>query len=163
MELHFEVWYQFLNKGGQVMVYTVLWRIMQPIIPGSPGRTSSLFDKCTGFFYVGHTSHRTYAILSHPKDEAVMVLSVLLKCPDPDSNPHSAEQKHQSLSPVLLSTGPRHVTTRQLSFQRTCALHVCTCTCMSKCQAIKVWKDRPENTNLHKLWLLHVIFPWRSV
>ena len=36
--------------------------------------------------------------------------SILLKdkCRDWDANPHSADQRHQSLNPVLLSARPRH-------------------------------------------------------
>ncbi len=32
------------------------------------------------------------------------------KCQDRDSNPHSADQKHQSLSPVRLTSWPQHPT-----------------------------------------------------
>ncbi len=55
------------------MIYKVLWRNMQPIKPGTPGRTPSLFDKCTGFFFVRYTTHGTNGFTSHPKDEAIMV------------------------------------------------------------------------------------------
>ncbi len=80
------------------------------IKPGTLGRTPSLYDKCTGFFYVRYTTHGTNGFTSHPKDEAIMVkcLAEGQKCPDRDSNPHSADQKHQSLSPVILSARPRH-------------------------------------------------------
>ncbi len=55
------------------MVYKVLWHNMQPIKPGTPGRTPSLFDKCTGFFYMHYTTHETNGFTSHPKEEAIMV------------------------------------------------------------------------------------------
>ena len=55
-----------------VMVYKVLWRNMLPIRPGTPGRTPSLFDKCTGFFYMRYTTHGTNGFTSHPKDEAMV-------------------------------------------------------------------------------------------
>ncbi len=55
------------------MVYEVLWRNMLPIKLGTPGRTPSLCDKCTGFFYVRYTTHSTYSFTSHLKDEAIMV------------------------------------------------------------------------------------------
>ena len=42
--------------------------------PGTPGRTPSLFDKCTGFFYVRYTKHGTNFLTSHTKDE------VMVKC-----------------------------------------------------------------------------------
>ncbi len=50
--------------------------------------------------------------MSHPKDKAIMVkhLAQGYKCHDQDLNPLSADQKHQSLSPVLLTARPRHAT-----------------------------------------------------
>ncbi len=56
--------------------------------------------------------HRTYGLMSRLKDKAIMVKSLAQghKCHDWDLNPYSSEQKHQSLSPVLLTTGPRDVT-----------------------------------------------------
>ncbi len=55
------------------MVYEVLWHNMLPIKQGIPGRTPSLCDKCTGFFYVRHTTHGTNGFTFHPKDDAIMV------------------------------------------------------------------------------------------
>ena len=55
------------------------------------GWTPSIHDKCTGFFYVHYTTQG-----SHLKDEPITV-----KCPDQDSSPHSANRKHQSLSPAV--------------------------------------------------------------
>ena len=40
------------------------------------------------------------------------------KCHNRDSNPHAAEQKHQSSSSVLLSTRPRHPTFKHFHFHR---------------------------------------------
>ncbi len=64
----------------------------------------------TRFFYVHCTTHGTYDFTSHLKDEAVIIKCLALghKCQDWDLNPHSADQKHQSLSPVYLSARPRH-------------------------------------------------------
>ena len=56
----------------------------------TPGRTPSLFDKCTGFFYMPYTTHGTNGFTSHPKDEETSLTAG-------DSNSHSADQKHQSL------------------------------------------------------------------
>ncbi len=50
---------------------------------------------------------RTYGLMSHPKEHS-KYLAQGHKCQDRDSNPHSADQKHQSLSPVLLTTRPGH-------------------------------------------------------
>ena len=52
-------------------VYKVLRRIKQPH-SGTPGRTPSLFDKCTGFFYMRYTTHGTNGFTSHPKDESIV-------------------------------------------------------------------------------------------
>ncbi len=52
----------------------------------------------------------TYGLMSHPKDKVIMVkyLDQRHEWHDRDSNPHSADQKHQSLSLVLLtSTSPK--------------------------------------------------------
>ena len=64
------------------------------IQPGKPRRTTSLFDKCIGLFYKRYTPHGTKGFLSHPKQW----LSVLIEGLDP----HSADQKHQSLNLVIL-------------------------------------------------------------
>ena len=93
-----------------VMVYKVQWCNMQPIKLETLGQTPSLFDKCTGFFNVRYTMHRTRGFTSHPKDQASW-FSVLLKDPSVttgDSNPHSSDQKHQSLNLVLLTARPWH-------------------------------------------------------
>ena len=85
----------------QLMVNNVLWRNTRPIKPGTLGRTPSLFDKCTGLFYTRYTSHSSYGFLSHSKDTTTMVKCFAKgqRCHNRDSYPHSAEQKHQSLSP----------------------------------------------------------------
>ena len=54
--------------------------------------------------------HATYSLMSHPKDKVIMVkyLAQGNKCHDQDSNPKSADQKHQSLSQVLSLAQPRY-------------------------------------------------------
>ena len=48
------------------MVYKVLWRNMQPVKPGTPGRTPSLFEKCTGFFFPPNLGkYRVHVYSSH--------------------------------------------------------------------------------------------------
>ncbi len=44
----------------------------------------------------------TYGLMSNPKDKVIMVkcLAEWHKCQDRDLNPHSADQKHQSLLPL---------------------------------------------------------------
>ena len=59
-----------------------------------------LLDKWTGLFYVLYTTHRTKGMV---KCLAFKVQG----CHDWDSNPHSANQKHRSLSAVLLTARPR--------------------------------------------------------
>ena len=66
----------------------------------------SLFDKCTGLFYVRYTTHVTNGFASHPKDESSWYWGHM--CHDWDSNPHSADQTHQSLSLIFLFPGPQH-------------------------------------------------------
>ena len=56
----------------KVMLYKVLWRNLLPIGPGTPGRTPSLFDKCTGFFYMRYITHGTSRLRSRPKDKALI-------------------------------------------------------------------------------------------
>ena len=43
------------------MFYNVLWRKLLTIGPGTPGQTPSLFDKCTGFFYMRYITQSTFA------------------------------------------------------------------------------------------------------
>ena len=52
------------------------------------------------------------------------------KCHDLDSNPHSTEQKHQSLSSVLLSARPRHPTWNR-------AVEIALCSTSQ--QSVSVW------------------------
>ena len=47
----------------------------------TPRRTPSLSDKSTGFSHLHYTTHGTNGFMSHPKDTAIMVSSVLLKDP----------------------------------------------------------------------------------
>ena len=49
--------------------------------------------------------NETNGFMSHPKDEASW-LNVL--CYDRESNPLTADQRHNSLSPMLLTARPRH-------------------------------------------------------
>ena len=70
------------------MVYNVLVQNMQSIKPGTPWQIPSLYDMCTWFFYVRYTTHMTSTFTFHPKGQQLW-LSVLLKCHDWDSNPHS--------------------------------------------------------------------------
>ena len=56
------------------------WRIKQPK-PGTPGRTPSLFDKCTGLFNMRYTTHGTNGFTFRLKDEAmVKCLALGHKC-----------------------------------------------------------------------------------
>ncbi len=57
-----------------------------------------------------YTTHRTNRLTSHLKDEAIMVkcLACGHKCQGQDSNPFSADWKHQSLSAVRLTFRPPH-------------------------------------------------------
>ncbi len=88
------------------MVLKVLRRIQQPL-PETPGQILLFVKSVAVLFDVHYTTHRTYGFTSHPKDEAIMVNN---KCQDRDSNPHSADQKHQSLSPVHFTAWPQHAT-----------------------------------------------------
>ena len=67
-------------------------------------------DKRTGSFYMRYTTHGTNNFIL-PIRRTKQWLSVLLKDTNvtaEDSNPHSADQKHQSLSSVLLTARPRN-------------------------------------------------------
>ena len=57
------------------------------------------------------TPHGTNGFASHPKGTAIMVkcLAWEHKSHDRDLNPHSADHKHQSLIPALLSAQPWHI------------------------------------------------------
>ena len=68
----------------------------------------SFLYKCAGLFYVRYTTHGTNGFTSHPKDKQWLSVYLAKKCLDWGSNPHSAEQKHQSLNSVLLTARPRH-------------------------------------------------------
>ena len=55
----------------RIRVCKVLWRIQQSQ-PGTSGRTPSLFNERTVFFYMPfYTTHGTNGFTSHPKDEAM--------------------------------------------------------------------------------------------
>ena len=86
----------------------VLWRNMQPIKPGTQMWTPSL-----GYFYVRYTHNTQDQCLYVPSEgRSLMVKSVLLKNTGvtTGTQPASADQKHQSLDPVLLTARPRHAT-----------------------------------------------------
>ena len=75
---------------------------LQGAQPGTPGQTPSLFDMCTGFFYMRYTTHETNGFTSHPKD-AAMVKCLAYKDTSVmagDLNLHFADQKQQSLNLV---------------------------------------------------------------
>ena len=79
------------------------------IKPGISGWTPSLYDIAL-WSLMQYTTHGTNGFTSHPKDEASW-LNVLLKDIDVtagDSNPHTADQKHQSLNSVLLTNRAWH-------------------------------------------------------
>ena len=68
----------------------------------------SLFEKCTGFFYLAFFPSEGRSIM-------VQCLAWGHRCRDWDSYPHSADQRHQSLSPVLLSAKPWHAKNNTIS------------------------------------------------
>ena len=90
------------------MFNKVLWRNMLLIRPGKPGWTPSLFKKCTGFFYMHYTTNRTRRLTSHPKVEAFWLGVLVIDTVDMTGtrNANSADQKHQSLNPMLLTARP---------------------------------------------------------
>lgn len=55
------------------MIYKVLWCNMLPFNPGTLGATPFLDDKCSGFFQVLYTTHRSYDFKSHLKNAATTV------------------------------------------------------------------------------------------
>ena len=99
--------YSFYIALCNSMVYKVPWRNILPIKPGTPGQILCSI-LCTGLFYVRYTTHGTNGFTSHPKDKQWLSVQLAKKCLDWGSNPHSAEQKHQSLNSVLLTARPRH-------------------------------------------------------
>ena len=81
-----------------------------------PSQTSLYDLKLTGFVYTCITTHGTSGLTSHPKDATILVkrLDQGHKLHNSDSNPHSADQKHQSSSSVFDTTPhsfniPRHL------------------------------------------------------
>ncbi len=54
--------------------------------------------------------HGTYGLMFHPKDTAIMIKYLVQgnQCHDRNSNPHLADQKHQSLFPMPLTARPLH-------------------------------------------------------
>ena len=61
-----------------------------------------------------YTTHRTNGFTSHPKDDAMVKCLKDTSVTAGDSNPHSADQKHQSLNSVLLTV--RHDLNNYLEF-----------------------------------------------
>ena len=70
------------------------------------GHTPSLKNKkVPGFLNKHYTTHGTNFFISHPNDKAINgCLASGHKCHALDSNPHSADQEHQSLSALNHST-----------------------------------------------------------
>ncbi len=73
----------------------------------------------TVLFYMHYQKPSTQdlsCLMSHTKDKAIMAkhLSQGDKWHNQDSNPHSAAQKHQNLSPVLLTAWVRRALVRIL-------------------------------------------------
>ena len=60
--------------------YPPCW-VLKTQIQKHRGKPLLFHDKCPGIFYVHYTTHGTYmySFTSHPKDEAIKGLSVLLK------------------------------------------------------------------------------------
>ena len=58
--------------------YPPCW-VLKARIHKHRGKLLLFHDKCPGFFYVHYTTHGTNSFTSHPKDEAIIWLSVLLK------------------------------------------------------------------------------------
>ena len=56
-----------------------------------------------GYFTCVYTTHGTNGFTSHPKDEAMVMCLKDTSVTAGDSNPHSADQKHQGLNSVLLT------------------------------------------------------------
>ena len=59
------------------------------------------------------TQHTGQQLYVPSEGQSIMVKYLAFnrhRCHTRDSNPHSTDQKHQSLSPVLLTAGPRHTT-----------------------------------------------------
>ena len=84
-----------------IALWKVLWCNLHPIKPGIPGRTPSLFRKC-----ITHKSNpkaqsegRSIMVNCLIKETSVMTGT---------SNPHSADQKHQS--PMFWSAQQQHTT-----------------------------------------------------
>ena len=61
----------WILRPNYVVPYKVIRRI-QHSQPGTPGRAPSLFDKCTGFFYMRYTTHGTNGFMSNQKDKAMV-------------------------------------------------------------------------------------------
>ena len=83
--------------------YNVLRRTQQPQ-PGTPGRTLLVSISALGSFtcvtqHMGPTALRQQWLSVLLKDTSVTAS---------DSNPHSADQKHQILNSVILTARPRH-------------------------------------------------------
>jgi hypothetical protein len=88
------------------MVYKVLKRIQQPE-PGTPGEPLLLSISVLDSFTCIHNTHAN-GFTSHPKDGAMVVPVDTSVTSAGDSNPHSADQKRQSLNLLLLTARPRH-------------------------------------------------------
>ena len=77
---------------------------------GNMGRDQSLYNKCNGFCLRALHNRRNQRLYDPSEGRSYNTcIAVEHNCHDRDSNPHSADQKHQSLSPMLLSTATTHL------------------------------------------------------
>ncbi len=89
----------------------MLQRIQQPRPAETRGKTPSLSDKYKLVLLRALHNKQDLQLYVPSKGQSNNGKSVLLnghKCHDKDLNPHSADQKNQSLSPVHLTAPPRH-------------------------------------------------------
>ena len=95
------------------MVNKVLWCNMMPIKPGTPGEPLIFSINALGGSFTGvhtqFTGPTALCPIRRTKHHGQKCLALKgHRCYDLESNPHSADQKHQSLSPVPLTARPRH-------------------------------------------------------
>ena len=100
---HFNIQYFPVRYCGAmflkyVMVNRVLWRNVHPIKQGWQWRSPSLFNKCTGFFYVHNTTQLTNGFTSHPKDEALMVKYIALEHKFHDWDSHTQLNRNSAFA-----------------------------------------------------------------
>ena len=103
------------RRSGRIKIFCFydLWdqflHTRQPL-PETPGGPLLFTISVLGSFMCITQTHSTNGFTSHPKEDERMAkcLASGHKCHDQDLNPHPAYQKHQSLSTVCLTAGPRH-------------------------------------------------------